>query len=85
MEGFFQGERVLGVEVLGELGTALGLSLSFSRDGGEPIMPPSRNLIVIGGRGGLSVSESSCCWFANESVRDRRRAIDGVEGAGVED
>lgn len=63
MEGLFQVvvevDASPDVELLAE--SALSLDLSFSRDGGEPIIPPSRNLIVIGGGGGVSELESCSC------------------------
>ena len=85
IEGRFQDEVEVEVEAVEEsslslaLSLELDLSLSLSWDGGAPIMPPSRNLIVMGGGGGVSEPESSC-WPASESVLVRRRARDGVCG-----
>jgi len=84
MDGRFQVEvwsLAVVVEVLDAAELSLALSLFFSWDGGEPMMPPSRNLIVMGGGGGVSKPESGpSCWPASESVLVRRRARDGVGG-----
>ena len=58
MEGLFQVKGSPVVDALAE--SRLSLDLSFSPNGGKPIMPPSRSLIVMGGIGGLSEPESCC-------------------------